>query len=194
MQPVTYFAVDYAPGKYFNCEKQHCTLSDTSCAAQFKRQKTNCSGSVCTGCEVGALHAGEVIVLGWPAKMCCRCGGTDKRIISKRVCVSCYNRERELKLGKNAKGKAPIHAKPMKSIEVYVTGKGWAKVDSTNSGEAYGLMFRKDPYAHLHTAANGILLPASLSDEDMKFIGMVLSAPAFRPSAPVLQQQAVLFQ
>lgn len=124
MVEIAYFEVEYAPGRYFNCEKQRGTLSDSSCAAQYKRHKSNCSGSVCTGCEIGAIHAGEKIIYGLPEKMCCRCGGTDKRLIHARVCVSCYNRERELSIGKNAKGKFPINARLLHPVSVLVSQNG----------------------------------------------------------------------
>lgn len=119
---VAYFNVDCAPGRYFKCEKQRCTLSETSCAKQYVKAKGG--SSLCSGCEVGASHAGEKIVYGLPVKMCCRCGGTDKRLIHARICVSCYNREREYVLGRNAKGKPPIHARALHAVGVFVAKVG----------------------------------------------------------------------
>lgn len=124
MVEVSYFSVEYAPGRYFNCEKQRSKLSETSCAAQYKKHKSNASGSVCTGCEIGAAHAGEQIIYTLPQKLCCRCGGTDKRLIHARICVSCYNREREYVLGRNAKGKPPIHARALHAVGVFVAKAG----------------------------------------------------------------------
>lgn len=150
MPAVIYFSVDYAPGRYFACEKQRCTLSESSCAAQYQRNKSNCSGSKCTGCEVGAEHAGEAIQYGIPEKMCCRCGDTDKRLISKRVCVSCYNREREFVAGRNAKGKFPINARPIKWIDVFVAGLGWLRIQAANAAEAMAIIIRKNPSASVY--------------------------------------------
>lgn len=111
MSEMLYFAITGAPGRYFNCEAQRCTISEDSCAAQFRRAKGGTSK--CTGCEVGARHAGEKMVYVMPEKICPRCGATDRRLIGKLRCVSCYNRERELVKGANAKGKFPVNARPI---------------------------------------------------------------------------------
>ena len=122
MVEVSYFSVEFAPGRYFKCEKQRCTLSEPSCAKQYIKAKGG--ASICTGCEIGAAHAGEKIIYGLPLKMCCRCGGTDKRLIHARICVSCYNRESELRKGRNAKGKFPIHARALHAVNVFIARAG----------------------------------------------------------------------
>jgi len=157
MVEITYFEVDYAPGRYFNCDKQRGTLSESSCAAQYKRHKNNCSGSICTGCEIGAIHAGEKVIYGLPEKMCCRCGGTDKRLIHARICVSCYNRERELNIGKNGKGKFPVNARLLRPVKVLVAQAGEIQTDSiavADTAEAAMAQIRRN-----HKAAISFMPP-----------------------------------
>jgi hypothetical protein len=64
----------------------------------------------CRDCRIGAAHAGErhvhhskIFDLG----ICPRCRRGGSRMIGGRLCVSCYNREREFKIGRNAKGTKP---------------------------------------------------------------------------------------
>jgi len=146
METVIYFSVDYAPGKFFNCERQRSTLSQASCAAQYLKHKNNLSSSVCVKCEIGAIHVGEKIVYGLPEKLCCRCGRTDQRLIFARVCVSCSNREREFKCGKNSKGKPPIHARPLYNMKVFNAHTGDAQTCFVaDAAEAAMVALRKNP-------------------------------------------------
>jgi hypothetical protein len=148
MTGISYFTISSAPGRYFNCEAQRCMLSESSCASQFNRAKGGTSK--CSDCKVGAEHAGEAIDYSFPEKMCCRCGETDKRLIGKRVCVSCYNREREYLSGRNAKGKFPVNAKPIKLIDVFVTGIGGLSILAANAAEAMAIIIRETPSASVH--------------------------------------------
>lgn len=50
--------------------------------------------------------------------MCVRCLRTDLRIVRGLVCVSCANREYEQVKGRNAKGKPPAHAIPLRPAEI----------------------------------------------------------------------------
>lgn len=114
MSGISYFSITGAPGRYFECTAQRCTISEASCAAQFHRAKGGTSK--CTGCAIGAEHAGEVVVYAMPDKLCPRCGESGRRLIGKSRCVSCYNRERELVKGVNAKGKFPVNARPIYQV------------------------------------------------------------------------------
>lgn len=122
MPAATYFEHPLMPGvQHFECQAQRCTLSVTSCAAQYRRAKAPDSGSACRGCRLGAEHAGEKLT-STPRRLCCRCGRTDQRLVGGQVCVSCYNRQRELLVGRNGKGQFPSHARHVRPADVFVTG------------------------------------------------------------------------
>jgi hypothetical protein len=64
----------------------------------------------CRDCRIGAAHAGERHIHRsaiFDMAICPRCRRGGARMIGGRLCVSCYNREREFKIGKNAKGTRP---------------------------------------------------------------------------------------
>jgi len=109
-----YFAIDGVPGKvYFRCERQRATLSTTACAASWRRADELNDGqcAACRLCPTGAVHAGEVAASMSPLKgtlTCARCHRPSARLIGGHRCVSCYNREREVLAGRNAKGTAPV--------------------------------------------------------------------------------------
>lgn len=42
------------------------------------------------------------------SRICARCHRGAMRLIWGHICVSCYNREREAVIGRNAKGRAPV--------------------------------------------------------------------------------------
>ena len=68
----------------------------------------------CRGCDLGALHCGVAPSSRSKSRMlgsliCSRCMRGASRLIRKTICVSCYNREREVIVGRNAKGTKPIN-------------------------------------------------------------------------------------
>ncbi|MDR6855297.1 hypothetical protein [Variovorax guangxiensis] len=93
-------------------------MTTTSCA---QRWSAATSGSTCRGCPIGHAHQ----ACASPAQTstarqrerqheCLRCGRTDLRIVREAgTCISCYNREREQRVGANSKGKAPVKFKPL---------------------------------------------------------------------------------
>jgi hypothetical protein len=67
---------------------------------------------VCHGCPAGAARAGVALdpmqaLRDSLASICPRCRCTCTRIINRRLCVSCYNRDREVRCGRNRKGQPP---------------------------------------------------------------------------------------
>lgn len=73
----------------------------------------------CQRCPLGALHAGAEPVTHsehYASDQCPRCGFGTNRMIAGRVCVNCYNREREVVAGVNGRGNAPKRIAPMASI------------------------------------------------------------------------------
>ena len=109
-----YFTYDNVPGKtYFRCDRMRATLSTAACQSQWRRadELNDGSHSACRLCPLGAVHAGEVAASMSPLKgtlTCARHHGTAGRLIGGMLCVSCYNRQREYLLGRNAKGTKPV--------------------------------------------------------------------------------------
>jgi hypothetical protein len=87
------------------------TLSEASCANQFKAaqdREWQYRLPHCVACPVGAKNAGVDAGAPFQQRMVCfRCGDGSGRIVMQRFCMSCYNREREWRVGANAKGRAP---------------------------------------------------------------------------------------
>jgi len=111
---VEYFSIEMAPGRvFFRCERQRATLSTVACQDSWRRADELSDGShhSCRLCPIGAVHAGEVAASMSPLKgtmTCARCHRAAGRLIGSMICVSCYNRAREVALGRNAKGTAPV--------------------------------------------------------------------------------------
>lgn len=92
-------------------------LSVVSCANQHKAAQTRdwCHRLPhCVECPIGAKNAGISVPAPFERKMVCvRCGSGAGRMVLKRFCMSCYNREREWRIGKNAKGGEPREYTPL---------------------------------------------------------------------------------
>lgn len=89
----------------------HLTLSVASCASQHRAAQTKEWAHRlphCADCPIGAKNAGLEVAPPFKARMVCvRCGCGASRMVLGRLCLSCYNREREWRVGRNAKGQAP---------------------------------------------------------------------------------------
>lgn len=121
---VDYFAVEGFDGQYFSC-KRYGTMTPAACAKNYDAapvaSKNNGRLEACVGCAVGAIHAGKpvteksMIVYRPVCLRCrkstssdgCRLVGRMRLVRHSTICVSCYNREREVIHGANAKGAAP---------------------------------------------------------------------------------------
>lgn len=121
----------WVPGKrHFRCKKLSATMSSDDCSSRYMRAMAGDERvSACRFCPIGAVHAGkvdrdqavipsaQVKITGRPDQdtRCTRCGRFDLRIIHSgaEICVSCWNRQREWRLGRNSKGKAPITFVPL---------------------------------------------------------------------------------
>ena len=111
MNEPDYFTRDDAPGRYFCC-KRYGIMRDSSCAQNYREapRLSRVSGRLagCVGCPTGALHCG-----GKPEDAarfgCTRCRETKglRMVRGGLLCVSCFNREREVVAGANAKGRPP---------------------------------------------------------------------------------------
>lgn len=125
---VTYAEDSSAPGlKFFRCGPQRATLSMKGCASRWREAQLAKGEAAerlagCRGCAIGAAHAGYTPVRYSPyfgATICPRCGRGTTRMIGGRHCVSCYNRQREMRSGKNARGNKPVELlqNPLRTIE-----------------------------------------------------------------------------
>lgn len=126
---VTYAQDASAPGlKFFRCEPYRATLSMAGCASRWVQAQTATGEAAdryaaCRGCPIGAPHAGYAPVRYsryFDIDICPRHGGGTTRMIGNRRCVSCYNREREMKAGRNARGNRPVELleRPLHTVEL----------------------------------------------------------------------------
>lgn len=130
--------------KVFDCAPLRATITPATCAANY----LSCKRTLCTECPIGAEHAGRTVPPKISWRLCCRCGRTDQRLIRGQICVSCYNREREVLVGRNAKGAPPVHARPLRAADVFVAGVGMIHVDRVaDVAEAIVLALRRHPGA-----------------------------------------------
>lgn len=125
---VTYAENALAPGlKFFRCDAYRASLTMPGCAARWREAQTATGDrgdalSACRGCSIGALHAGYAPVhysRFYGLSICPGCGKGTTRMIGNRVCVSCYNRRREMRAGRNARGNRPVELlqHPLRTLE-----------------------------------------------------------------------------
>lgn len=87
----------------FDCAPMRASLSREACADNWRNRR--CLS--CDGCPIGAEHAGQKPR---PATTtaCVRCGRTGQRLLHKSLCICCWNRAREVMIGRNGKGAKPL--------------------------------------------------------------------------------------
>lgn len=134
MEEVSYHSISGVNGKFFRCKTLSATLSDKSCSALYLKAMSFNSNSFmfvkCQFCPIGAKHSGnpsppEKISIFYRSYVCSRCFQRSTRMIRNSICVSCYNREREFMVGKNARGSAPIRYRKIGSAVIwYLNDKG----------------------------------------------------------------------
>ena len=121
----------------FTCERMNTRLTVKGCARMFiaaqdpaNKPKPWESRSACMTCLTGARNAGRAISpvaeqVQALSKVCPRCLRPTDRLIHKRLCVSCYNRQGEVVKGRNAKGGSPRHLlEKLRYVDVAVTVAG----------------------------------------------------------------------
>ncbi len=110
----------------FTCQRHQggLRLTTTTCAGLWHRARRNAEAdqirlAPCVGCQVGASNAGAKVRPAAPVQAtasvlsCVRCGQGARRLVGSRLCVSCYNRQREYEAGRNAKGGPPSQHRPL---------------------------------------------------------------------------------
>jgi hypothetical protein len=112
---VSVMNIEGSARQFFRCEPYRATLSTTACADRWRLAQHVIGYDAdrfekCRDCRVGASMAGErhvhrsaIFNLG----ICPRCRRGGARMIGGRLDVSCWNREREVRVGKNGKGTKP---------------------------------------------------------------------------------------
>jgi len=114
---------DFASIQVFTCDRLSCVLTKEACAANYTRANAPLS---CKGCKIGVAHAaGDTPTMDRHAlsaiansQSCIRCerdGRTATRYIGRfrlvrdfTLCINCFNRQREVERGANAKGAKPV--------------------------------------------------------------------------------------
>ena len=125
-----YFRLEGCDRQFFRCERMHATLSVEACATNWRNGNDNDERRAqCRSCPLGAQHAGEPTASISPLKgtlTCSRCHRQSSRawLIGKRLCVSCWNREREVVRGRNAKGNKPVKLQSLDPRSIYVLEAG----------------------------------------------------------------------
>lgn len=134
MERVQYFEMPELPGhKMFRCERRQATLSTERCSLMWKEGHSKGAHErlwLCRGCPIGATHSGvaEASLSPLYAKcICSRCHRGATRLIHGDKCVSCYNRQREYLLGRNARGNAPVTHPPLYRLAVRYRAGGRVK-------------------------------------------------------------------
>jgi hypothetical protein len=139
---VSYFTQpETGPVQFFACERLGANMTAQGCATRWTKAQ-HATGQMaerfekCRACPIGAAHSGRTHVHLSPlhgAKLCPRCETGQMRIIAERVCVNCYNREREMLSGRNARGNAPARlqeSRPLRSIRARMAINGRPAVRS----------------------------------------------------------------
>lgn len=130
-----YFELPEMPGhKFFRCERRKASIRLTLCSEMWTAGHAKDAPErylQCRGCQVGAKHAGaeEATMSPLYAKQVCgRCCVGSTRLIGKHLCPSCYNRERELLVGRNARGNVPSTLPPLYRLAICYRTDGRVKV------------------------------------------------------------------
>ena len=137
---IEYSSRNDCPGTFFRCEPQRAVLTTSSCARMWeqanqpgRKQDTLDRLHHCAGCELGALHADKPVIRSsalYGARICSRCHRPSARLIHGEHCPSCYNREREVVIGRNGQGTRPVKHPPLEPRSVLVACEGCVEVKS----------------------------------------------------------------
>lgn len=122
----------------FHCERLKARLTVPSCVSRWRKADARPpepwdSLTHCRGCPVGAGHAGvehDPLAIARDAwsKVCSRCLHLTDRLIGGRHCPSCYNRDREARIGRNRKGSRPHITDRLGGVTIAVASGGAAEV------------------------------------------------------------------
>lgn len=123
---VEYSAMPQMSVPYFRCDRRRAKLSIPACSKMWNAAQ-DATGhdaerlEVCRACPIGAAHAGKRVIARsklYGASICPRCRKGATRMINDTRCISCYNREREILAGRNARGGMPSKLRKLYPFEV----------------------------------------------------------------------------
>lgn len=124
---IEYFTLPELPDRpCFKCARRNATLQVATCAATWLQANSRARSEFshqCQICPVGAFHAGEgdLTMSHLRGKeICARCFRVGLRLISGDICVSCWNRQREVFIGSNARGKKPTNHPPIQAFRAAI--------------------------------------------------------------------------
>lgn len=131
MSSVVYFVPDWAPPgrQYFRCDRLAATITPDACATNWRRSAEGASLR-CRGCQIGPQHAGEADANTSTMRgqlVCARCQRGASRLVEGWLDVSCYNRQREWCLQRNARGVPPTKMLPLEPRSILYTEAGETK-------------------------------------------------------------------
>lgn len=112
--------------RVFRCEAYQAKLSARACAGRFVAAQSAKDEYLdpiakCRMCPIGAAHAGTTVThysRVFEKRICPRCLKGTTRMIGNRRCVSCYNRERELRFNRNRKGTPLVRVRPLVPVSI----------------------------------------------------------------------------
>lgn len=131
---IAYRTIPEMPGAaFFDCSRLHAGLTTFACSEMWRAANERRSEryTACRSCFVGATHAGVSNASRSPisgALVCARCARGATRLIHKNLCVSCFNRERELIKGINARGMVPTKLAPLAARRIFFMSNGRAQL------------------------------------------------------------------
>ncbi|MGF6936983.1 hypothetical protein OKW41_006145 [Paraburkholderia sp. UCT70] len=203
-----YFELDVLPGvKHFTCDRYKATLSTEACADRFGKANGNAPDvhvdryHACRRCPLGAMHSGvgRDLNIGRLSGMtiCGRCHRGATRLIGKHLCISCYNRSRELRIGRNGKGNAPVRLARLDARSVTYRAGGGVKTrelaESVDTEELIVAVLRDEE----RTPQFGWHAPAAMDwllDEDLydRAIGNTVEVVDIAAVADSVQEHTVV--
>ncbi|CAE6866195.1 hypothetical protein R75465_07974 [Paraburkholderia aspalathi] len=146
---------DFATLNVFTCERLNSVLTKEACAANYTRSNAPLS---CKGCPIGSAHADGLnyrdesdrhakaeAAHGLSCIRCERNEHTATKYIARfrltrkhTLCLNCFNREREVVRGYNAKGAKPVKHSGLKTVAITVkTAEGKRKVEDIGLRSGY---------------------------------------------------------
>jgi hypothetical protein len=121
-----------------HCDKLKMALSRPGCARLWLSAEQNApqpweARFACRNCSIGAGNAGRVVAPAAVAldeirMICPRCERVASRLIKGKLCVSCYNRQREVIVGRNAKGNRPQLSDKLHTLHFVVIQGGRSRI------------------------------------------------------------------